>query len=277
MVRNHPYKRLAFTLIELLVVIAIIAILIGLLLPAVQKIREAAARLQSSNNIKQMVLGTANAAGVNEDSLPPALGLYNGAVPPSNGWTFFFWLLPFIEQNALFVSMNPPPNSGTLGNIAQPVSTYVAPADANNNSTSTDPSYQCNLTLLGNTFPASLPTTATWNWPLNPFGPAPGANYRNSFTIKGTSQTIVINEQNSLIAGTWSEAGGTAMDFTQTTQAASPQNNCTFRFTPCCLSTGVCQVGLADGSVRSVSSSVSSTTWQWAGSTTANLPNPTDW
>src|SRR6516162_5002339 len=100
-----------FTLIELLVVIAIIAILIALLVPAVQKVREAAARTQTTNNIKQIALALHS---VNDayKVLPSGTGYFprndgqswNGVVP-AHFDSHFWFLLPFIEQQNVFKSM----------------------------------------------------------------------------------------------------------------------------------------------------------------------------
>src|SRR5262245_48936127 len=94
-------RRRGFTLIEMLVVIGIIAILIGILVPVLQQIRETANRIKCANNLRQLGLA-AHHYHDSYDHLPPAIGYY----PPATGafGTYFFHLLPYVEQDNLYRS-----------------------------------------------------------------------------------------------------------------------------------------------------------------------------
>ncbi len=168
--RGRAARRSAFTLIELIVVIAIIGVLIGLLLPAVQAVRAAAARTQSMNNLRQMALAM-NTAALNYNQLPPSLGLYpkGGSV---NG-TAFFHFLPFMEEENIYNFV-----AGTAGAaygtalLQTNVKTFQAPLDSSNNGNGLT-SYCANGLC---------------------FGPG-GNNVPAVFGTKGTSKTIVFMER----------------------------------------------------------------------------------
>jgi prepilin-type N-terminal cleavage/methylation domain-containing protein len=215
MMQRRLWSRAAFTLIELLVVIAIIAILIGLLLPAVQKVREAAARLSCSNNLKQIGLGLHNYHDAHQ-KFPPGFAAFvgpGGDVSPVWGWAFY--ILPYIEQDNLYRQVNQSQPVTTSAVLSQKIKIYLCPSD-----TQTEP-----FPLYG---PGGVPLSGMWAAPCSYAAFVGGDEtevttgdgnrrfhgvfYRNSRTritdiTDGTSHTVIVAERAcGITQGTWAGA-----------------------------------------------------------------------
>jgi prepilin-type N-terminal cleavage/methylation domain-containing protein len=304
---RRPARRHAFTLIELLVVIAIIGALIAILLPAVQKVREAANRATCANNLKQLGLATHNFHDVSH--MLPAPGqnyfpLVSGAnrIEGNAFGTPFFHFLPFLEQDNLYQSTyGPDPDNGVTRYYGgkngvcdrAPVKTYVCPGDRLNTAFSDKKSY-------GSYASNSLA-----------FGDHDGLNdgknrIPESFS-KGTSNTILFTEHYAKCRDGrtepppgrigpemrdlfWNQDPSRLRDYAifqvqpyyeSYPPGVDPQRVCIWyrAQTP---HPGVINTCLVDGSVRAVSSGIKGlpyedSTWLWALQPDSNRPPPPDW
>jgi prepilin-type N-terminal cleavage/methylation domain-containing protein/prepilin-type processing-associated H-X9-DG protein len=309
-------RRSAFTLIELLVVIAIIAILIGLLLPAVQKVREAAARMQCENNLKQIGVALHDYHSA-YGKLPP------GSTP--QGFTVVSQILPFMEQDNVYnqINLNAPANSAAnAGPTGVAIKILLCPSDR----TSQLPAGQGGNNYFANygAEPLFFQNTGTAN---GVFGlREPNGGIKLTDVTDGTSNTAAFSELrkgdfnnavyspqdwlNASKAGSpttvdqayticqsidptdlsyqWLSAGGEWLNDNATGTAYShcaPPNsrNCGFpanlRF---CINansdhTGGVNVLLCDGSVRFVTNSISLTTWRALGTRAGGEVLGSDW
>jgi prepilin-type N-terminal cleavage/methylation domain-containing protein len=297
-------RRRGFTLIELLVVIAIIAILIGLLLPAVQKVRDAANRISSSNNLKQITLAVHNYES-STGRLPPLAG--GSSRNPTILGPIHVFLLPYIEQDNLYRDMY----DATTGNTyawwaginndnpyTKPLKNYFSPADPsiangmNQNGTGwAATSYGANALLFASN--DSYGRMNSWDW---------GGSIAN--ISDGSSNVVAFTEKygsayngGSLWGVQWSPwypaiacnacGGGDAYSVNPTLMGTS--SLVMFQVRPSPWSTaadpnraagmhsGGILVSMADGSVRNVTASVQPYTWWLALKADDGGVMPNDW
>jgi prepilin-type N-terminal cleavage/methylation domain-containing protein len=267
-------KRDGFKLIELVVVIAIIAVLIGLLAPSVRRVRPAADRAMSTNNLKQMGLAMHGIASRTEGALPNSVGHFPNTAGANA--SIFGHMLPGIEQDNVYDTYI---KAGAAVPSTQTIKMFCAPLDRTNPGVNTNYcSYASNAAVFG--VPGQGSPT-----------PAPDGGYvrfPSTFGTKGTSNTVIFVERFAYPTGpggggpfTWDGTGTTAGEaatnfvYASAFGGAETVNLPIWGANPSAAPDGLaltangfnattCQVGLADGSVRTVTSVVTAVSSRWS-------------
>ncbi len=297
-------SRRGFTLIELLVVIAIIAILIGLLLPAVQKVREAAARSTCTNNLKQISLATHGYESTFGKLPPMSVALGTGAGVRGS---IMVALMPHVEQDPLY-KQHQANNGVTQPVAAQVVKTFLCPSDPNASAGTVATtiagvagnyatcSYNANAGLFSTPNPTCDPSLATWNWTLPRFSALVNIPDGTSNTI-GFTERVVNAEGVLVVRDAAPESSSDAYRWSAPSfanyQAQYPSGSYSFAFVspgpqmgkttglirwyPSSAHSGVLICGLMDGSIRGVNSSITSDTFWRAVRPDDGIPLGSNW
>jgi len=315
--RTHLPARSGFTLVELMVVIAIIAVLIGLLLPAINKVREAAMATESANNLHQLgvALYSASQTAGSMGTLPPSYGTSQSGAPGDN--SLFYNLLPHVEQVGLFQDIA----AGTAKPVF--VKTYFAPADLTNSRAEALTSYASNNLLFpGGAVGGTTAVTKATTGKRLPFDFAPAgtsnvvvmmeraakAQYTTSLLVSSLSVATSALDADPdasetqftavLAAAALAPISKVAAPISKTTTVSTTHAWYTGQITlrasnvsppfetkpstasdtmPQAFTAGGLQVLMGDGSVRLVSSNVSGATWITVTNPQTTTPPPRDW
>jgi len=264
--RRQP-KRQGFTLIELLVVIAIIAILIGLLVPAVQQVRVQANRTTAINNLRQLVIAANNVHG-DFKKLPPFYGQYpqvtsTTVTSTAKTGSVFFHLLPYIDGKPVY-------DAGNTTIAFGPYTSPLDPTTADGNDTATAPGGVTSFIANTSAFPV---------------GPN-FARIPNSFT-SGASNIVFFVTATGVCGGATTGASShrwssSTSNFPGSLAAPTPQTLGTPPINTLCqrgaqLTPGGSQVAMGDANTRSVSPSIPQLTWGYVTTATNNTPIPVNW